>query len=99
MSHCRMSETDNRMIHQNLIFQYVDYTDSGFFTQQYKTVGDLIILRSMTGFFNGLLIIPVNSEIHTDEVSDSEKKIKILLKAYRTKHPRYAAFYPIYQHG
>ena len=56
----------NRLIHQNLIFQYAfDYTDKERATlQHFKTVEDFrIISRSMTAFITDYLIMPAAREL------------------------------------
>jgi len=93
----------NRMIHQNLIFQYAfDYTDRERGSlQHYKTVEDFIKnFRVDDRLFNGLLDNARKEGITftSIEVSESEKKIKTLLKAYIGRNLLDdAAFYPVYQ--
>jgi carboxyl-terminal processing protease len=92
----------NRMMHQNLIFQYAfDYTDSERASLgHFKTVEDFRDnFRVDDRLFNGLLDNARKEGLKfTDkEVRDSEKKIKILLKAYIGRNLLDdAAFYPIY---
>ncbi len=90
------------MIHQNLIFQYAfDYTDSERASlQHFKTVEDFRDnFRVDDRLFNGLLDYARKEGLKftEKEVRDSEKKIKILLKAYIGRNLLDdAAFYPIY---
>ncbi len=92
----------NRLIHQNLIFQYAfDYTDRERATlQHFKTVEDFRKNFEIDDrLFNGLLDFARSQGITytSQELRDSEKKIKTLLKAYIGRNllddP---AFYPIY---
>lgn len=93
----------NRMIHQNLIFQYAfDYTDSERSAlQHFKTVEDFRNNFQVDDrLFNGLLDYARKEGLKftPTEVSYSEKKIKILLKAYIGRNLLDdAAFYPVYQ--
>jgi carboxyl-terminal processing protease len=92
----------NRMIHQNLIFQYAfDYTDSERASlQHYATVEDFRDnFKVDDRLFNGLLDYARKQGLSftPKEVSNSEKKIKILLKAYIGRNLLDdAGFYPIY---
>ena len=92
----------NRMIHQNLIFQYAfDYTDSERASlQHYATVEDFRDnFKVDDRLFNGLLDYARKQGLcfTPKEVSNSEKKIKILLKAYIGRNLLDdAGFYPIY---
>jgi len=92
----------NRMIHQNLIFQYAfDYTDKERATlQQFTTVEDFRNNFQVDDrLLNGLLDDARSQGISftAKETSDSEKKIKTLLKAYIGRNLLDdAAFYPIY---
>jgi carboxyl-terminal processing protease len=92
----------NRMMHQNLIFQYAfDYTDGERASlEHFKTVEDFRDnFRIDDRLFNELLENARKEGLKfTDkEVRDSEKKIKILLKAYIGRNLLDdAAFYPIY---
>jgi len=92
----------NRLIHQNLIFQYAfDYTDKERAAlQHFKTVEDFRMNFEIDDrLFNGLLDYAKNQGVTytSQELRDSEKKIKTLLKAYIGRNllddP---AFYPIY---
>jgi carboxyl-terminal processing protease len=98
-------ETDifyNRLMHQNLIFQYAfDYTDSERASlQHFTTVEDFRDnFRVDDRLFNGLLddARKEGLKFTEKEVRDSEKKIKILLKAYIGRNLLDdAAFYPVY---
>jgi carboxyl-terminal processing protease len=90
------------MIHQNLIFQYAfDYTDSERASlQHYATVEDFRDnFKVDDRLFNGLLDYARKQGLSftPKEVSNSEKKIKILLKAYIGRNLLDdAGFYPIY---
>jgi carboxyl-terminal processing protease len=92
----------NRMVHQNLIFQYAfDYTDAERSAlQHFKTVEDFRDnFRVDDRLFNGLLdnARKEGLKFTEKEVRDSEKKIKILLNAYIGRNLLDdAAFYPIY---
>lgn len=92
----------NRMIHQNLIFQYAfDYTDRERATLQYfKTVEDFRENFQIDDqLFNGLIDNARNQGLTftEKEVRGSEKKIKTLLKAYIGRNLLDdQAFYPIY---
>jgi carboxyl-terminal processing protease len=92
----------NRMIHQNLIFQYAfDYSDSERSSlQHFKTVEDFRNNFQVDDrLFNGLLDYARKEGLKFTpaEISNSEKKIKILLKAYIGRNLLDdAAFYPVY---
>jgi carboxyl-terminal processing protease len=92
----------NRMTHQNLIFQYAfDYTDRERASlQQFKTVEDFRgNFRVDDRLFKELLDSARKQGLKftEKEVSDSEKKIKTLLKAYVGRNLLDdAAFYPVY---
>ena len=92
----------NRLIHQNLIFQFAfDYTDrERAALQKYNTVDDFRnnfevddrLFNQLKDFINsqGITYTP-------QELRDSEKKIKILLKAYIGRNLLDdAGFYPVY---
>jgi carboxyl-terminal processing protease len=92
----------NRLIHQNLVFQYAfDYTDRERSSlREYTTVDNFIdyFIVDET-LFNGLIKFMRDQGITftQEELRDSEKKIRILLKAYIGRNllddP---AFYPVY---
>ncbi|MFA4864745.1 MAG: hypothetical protein WC605_13365, partial [Bacteroidales bacterium] len=92
----------NRMIHQNLIFQYAfDYTDRERATlQHFRTVEDFRDnFRVDDQLFNGLIDNARKQGLifTAKEVRYSEKKIKTLLKAYIGRNLLDdQAFYPIY---
>jgi carboxyl-terminal processing protease len=92
----------NRMTHQNLIFQYAfDYTDRERPSlQRFKTVDDFVKGFSVDDkLFNGLLenARKQGLKFTDNEVRDSEKKLKILLKAYIGRNLLDdAGFYPVY---
>jgi carboxyl-terminal processing protease len=92
----------NRLIHQNLIFQFAfDYTDKERASlERFKTADDFIKNFQVDDrIFNGFLdnVRKTGISFTPKELSDSEKKIKILLKAYIGRNllddP---AFYPVY---
>jgi carboxyl-terminal processing protease len=92
----------NRMIQQNLIFQYAfDYSDSERASlQHFKTVADFMDnFRVEDRLFNGLMndARKQGFTFTEQEVRDSEKKIRTLMKAYIGRNllddP---AFYPVY---
>jgi len=92
----------NRLIHQNLIFQYAfNYTDKERATlQHFKTVEDFKDNFQVDDrLYNGLLDDARSQGISftAKEIRDSEKKIRTLLKAYIGRNLLDdAAFYPIY---
>jgi len=92
----------NRLNHQNLIFQYAfDYTDkerAGL--QQYKTVDDFRNNFNVDDkLFNGLLdyVKSQGMTYTSQELRDSQDKIKTLLKAYIGRNLLDdEAFFPVY---
>ncbi|MBW6461111.1 MAG: S41 family peptidase [Bacteroidales bacterium] len=101
----KAEETDklyNRMIHQNLIFRYAfEYTDrERNALRKYETVESFINgFRVTDELYKGLLDYAREQELSFTqrEARDSERKIKILLKAYIGRNLLDdAAFYPIY---
>ncbi len=92
----------NRLIHQNLIFQFAfDYTDrERAALQKYNTVDDFRSNFSVDDRLFNQLKDFINSQgitYTTQELRDSEKKIKILLKAYIGRNLLDdAGFYPVY---
>lgn len=92
----------NRLNHQNVIFQFAfEYTDKERASlQRFKTVDDFIsnftvddaLFNELTGYFRSQGIT-----FTAKELADSEKKIKVLLKAYIGRNLLDdAAFYPVY---
>jgi carboxyl-terminal processing protease len=92
----------NRMIHQNLIFEYAfDYTDrERSRLKEYASADDFIQrYRVSDPLYNGLLDLARRKglEFTASEVRDSEYKIRVLLKAYIGRNLLDdAAFYPVY---
>jgi carboxyl-terminal processing protease len=92
----------NRMNHQNVIFQFAfDYTDKERAAlQHFKTVEDFMDNFKVDDMlFKGLLDYAKGQGISytPQELSDSQHKIKTLLKAYIGRNLLDdAAFYPIY---
>jgi carboxyl-terminal processing protease len=92
----------NRLIHQNIIFQYAfDYTDkerAGL--RKYATVDDFLDnFKVDDQLFNGLTanIRSQGISFTQQELRDSEVKIKTLLKAYIGRNLfDDAGFYPVY---
>jgi carboxyl-terminal processing protease len=92
----------NRLVHQNLIFRYAfEYTDiERAELMRYTSVEEFRRdFQVDKALFNGLMDDIRNQGVSfTDkELRDSEKKIKVLLKAYIGRNLLDdAAFYPIY---
>jgi carboxyl-terminal processing protease len=92
----------NRLNHQNVIFQFAfEYTDKERAAlQRFKTVGDFTsnftvdnaLFNELTGYIRSQGIT-----FTAKELADSEKKIKVLLKAYIGRNLLDdAAFYPVF---
>lgn len=92
----------NRLIHQNVLFGFAfDFTDKNRAElSQYKTVEDFVISFKLDDALFDEFLEHIRSEGITytrKELRNSEKKIKILLKAYIGRNLLDdEAFYPIY---
>ncbi len=92
----------NKMIRQNIIFEYAfEYTDSERASlKEYATAEDFIArYRVSDRHYQGLLAYAREKglEFTADEARDSERKMRVLLKAYIGRNLLDdAAFYPVY---